>query len=411
MRGADVTGGVLVHEDTSGLSYGLTPMYLRGGMNELSLGFACAWDRGDRFRTWSHTPFRLWEALERRTDVRLRDLPLDIPPVCDFLGRVASMRLLDGRRYSTWMMQPWYSRLAHRRLLHHDSGNVDLDAILCVGELGPTERPLYIYQDFCYGHGLKLIDRGLTPHGWDAVSRRTLERRAAMQNETFAHAAGVFTMSAWNARYMRDAALLPADRIHVVQAGVNVPVDPPSAERRARRTTRSERVIAFVGRDFLRKGGDLVLDAFRVLRERTSIPLRLVVAGPVTWPLPGAIPQGVEFIGNAPFESVRVLLHDADVLVMPSRFEAFGIIIAEALASGTPVIGRNDFAMPEMITHGVNGMLIDHDDAEELAAALQQVLSSDVMAEYCLADAARVGALYSWDRVARDMVSVIRQGR
>lgn len=411
MGRADVTGGFLVHEDTIGMSSGHAPTYLRSSMNELSLGFACVWDRGDRARTWSHTPLRLWEALERRTDVRLRDLPLDIPPVLDFMGRVASMRLLNGRRYSTWTMQPWYSRLAHQRLVRYDLANTDVDAILCIGEFGPTERPLYIYQDFCFGHGLKLMDMGLTPHGWDAISRRTLERRAAMQNTTYARAAGVFTMSAWNARYLREAALVPADRIHVVQAGVNVPVDPPSAERLRRRTSRSERVIAFVGRDFFRKGGDLVLDAFRLLRERSSIPLRLVMAGPVTWPLPGAIPQGVTFIGNAPFESVRSLLHDADVLVMPSRFEAFGIIIAESLASGTPVIGRNDFAMPEMIEHGVNGMLIDHDDAEELAAALLRVLSSDAIAKHCLADAERVGALYSWDRVAGDMVSVIRRGR
>ncbi len=400
-----------MHEDTRGLSYGLTTVYLRDGMNELSLGIACVWDRGDRFRTWSHTPFRLWEALERRTDVRLRDLPLDIPPALDFVGRVASMRLLRGRRYSTWTMQPWYTRLAHQRLAQHDARTIDLDAILCIGELGTTKHPLYIYQDFCFSHGLMLMDRGLTPHGWDAVSRRTLERRAAMQNATFARASGVFTMSAWNAEYMRDAALIPPDRIHVVHAGVNVPVDPPSAERLARRTTRSERVIAFIGRDFVRKGGDLVLDAFRLLRERSSTPLRLVIAGPATWPLPGAIPPGVEFLGDARFESVRSLLHDADVLVMPSRFEAFGIIIAEALASGTPVIGRNDFAMPEMIKHGVNGMLIDRDDAEELAASLQHVLLSDAIAERCLDDARRVAEYYSWDRVARDMVSVIRQGR
>jgi len=400
-----------VHEDTTGRSYGHTPTYLRSDMDALALGFACVWDRGDRARTWSHTPQRLWEALERRADVHLTDLPLDIPPVIDLLGRVSSLRLLHGRPFSTWTMQPAYSRIAHNRLQRHEQRGLNVDAVLCIGEHGASTKPLYIYQDFCFGHGLHLMDRGLIPHGWDALSRRTLERRAAIQAETYAGAAGVFTMSEWNARYLREAGLLPADRIHVVHAGVNVPVDPPHPDRLLRRSARHEVVIAFVGRDFHRKGGDIVVDAVARLQQAMSTPVRLVVAGPTTWPLEGAIPDWIEFLGDAPFASVRELLRRADVLVMPSRFEAFGIIIAEALSSGTPVVARRDFAMPEMITHGSNGMLVDSDDVDELASALRHVVESDAIAEFCVHDAPRVREYFTWDRVAHDMTYVMQHGR
>ena len=379
-------------------------------MNAFTLGFACVWDRGDRARTWSHTPQRLWEALERRHDVRLADMPLDIPPALDLVGRVMSLRLLDGKRYSTWTMRSWYARLAHARLKQQERRHSDITAILSIGEHGATSSPLYIYQDFCFGHGLQLMDRGLIPHGWNAISRRALERRAASQAETYARAAGVFTMSAWNARYLREAGLVPADRIHVVHAGVNVPVEPPDPHYRRDRRARHERVIAFVGRDFLRKGGDLVVKAFQQVRRSAAHPVKLVIAGPASWPLDGPIPEGIEFLGDAPFARVRELLRNSDVLVMPSRFEAFGIIIAEALASGTPVVGRMDFAMPEMIEHGVNGMLITQDSVEELADAVRSVLDSDEIAEHCIRDAERIRTYFSWDRVAGAMHDIMQKG-
>lgn len=386
---------------------GIDLPYLRTDMNPLRLGFACIWDRDDRARTWSHTPQRLWEALERRQDLRLEDLPLTLPVLLDTVGRIGALRLLDGKRYSTWTMQPWYARLAHQRLLQQEREHPSIHAVLSIGEHGPTTKPLYIYQDFCFAHGLHLMDHGLVPHGWNALSRSTLERRAASQAATYAQAAGVFTMSAWNARYLRDAGLVPAERIHVVHAGVNVPVASPQPERSVAGRVGEERVIAFVGRDFVRKGGDLVVAAFSRLRSALPFPIRLVLAGPSSWPMDGAVPEGVEFLGNAPFDRVRELLRSADVLVMPSRFEAFGIIIAEALASGTPVVGRNDFAMPEMIEHGVNGMLIEQDSVDELISALRTVLESDRFIEHCVADAERIRSYYAWDRVARDVHSVI----
>jgi glycosyltransferase involved in cell wall biosynthesis len=309
-------------------------------------------------------------------------------------------------------MRSWYSQLAHNDLVGHERHHAEVDAILCIGEHGSTiNAPLYVYQDFCFGHGLQLMDRGLVPHGWDAVSRAALERRAAHQAETYARAAGVFTMSAWNAAYLRDAGLVSPDRIHVVHAGVNVPVDPPSADRMAMRAEAREHVVAFVGRDFERKGGDMVVAAVQQLRGMLSRPVRLVVAGPSQWPMDGPVPDGVTFLGDAPFHGVRALLRTADVLVMPSRFEAFGIIIAEALGSGTPVVGRNDFAMPEMIRHGENGMLVEGDAVDELAHALFHVISSDHITSTCIADAERVRSYFSWDRVAEDMTAVLRKGR
>ncbi|MBK7185481.1 MAG: hypothetical protein IPH85_06045 [Ignavibacteria bacterium] len=116
-------------------------------MSPLHLGFACAWNRdGDRERTWSHTPMRLWDALERRPDVEVLDVPIELPRLIDSIGRISSLRLVHGRTMSTWAMRPWYARLAQQALSAAEGKVQPPDAILSIGEHGSTVHPLYIYQ-------------------------------------------------------------------------------------------------------------------------------------------------------------------------------------------------------------------------------------------------------------------------
>lgn len=380
-------------------------------MSPFHLGFACVWNRdGDRSRTWSHTPLRLWEALERRDDVLIHDVPIVLPRLIDLAGRALSARIVNGRPWSSWALRPTYSRFAHRALTRSVSRAGSVDAVLDIGEQGPIGRPLYVYQDHCFGHGLEMYhNTGTLPDGWKNVPMRSLVRRAEMQAETYATCSGVFTMSQWNADYLVRSGLLEAGRVHVVHSGINVPVIAPSQEEFERKRARNEKVVLFAGRDFFRKGGDLVVQAFSHVKRMSNRPIRLVIAGPKEWPMTGPIPANIDFIGDASFDTLRDQMRMADVMVMPSRFEAFGIVFVEALAAGTPVIGRKAFAMPEMITPGKNGFLVEHDDALELAELIARVIEDDEMAKYCRCSAHEVAAKYSWDRVAADMMDVMKK--
>lgn len=355
---------------------------------------------------------RLWDALERRSDVEILDVPIMLPRLLDTIGRIGSLRLVHGRPMSTWVMRPWYAKLAQRALSAAEGKVQQPEAILSIGEHGSTAHPLYIYQDHCYGHGLEMYrETGEMPHGWSGVALSVLQRRAEMQARTYASCAGVFTMSRWNADYLVRSGLVPATKVHAVHAGINVPVDPPTEEHLHQKRSRDERTILFVGREFHRKGGDMVLAAFERAKQISARPLRLIIAGPKKWPVTGAIPEHVEFVGDEPFLALREHMRTADVMVMPSRFEAFGIVFIESLAAGTPVIGRRSFAMPEMITHGHNGMMIDSDDVEELARMMVEVIESETIARTCHDEARSVAEYYSWDRVANDMMSIIKRGR
>ena len=87
--------------------------------------------------------------------------------------------------------------------------------------------------------------------------------------------------------------------------------------------------------------------------------------------------------------------------------EPFGLVFAEALARGMPVVARNAYAMPEIVTPGVSGALIDKDDPHDLAAAIAGVLADDDIYKQCAARAPDIAEYFSWDRAAREVADVI----
>lgn len=134
----------------------------------------------------------------------------------------------------------------------------------------------------------------------------------------------------------------------------------------------------FVGRDFERKNGPLVLEAFR--RIHTKYPhTRLLLIGQ---PADGHSinESGVihrEFVPRD--ELLRDIYPQADVLLLPSKAEGFGLVIVEAMAMGLPTIAVEAWAMPEIIQHGENGLLIQPDSLDDLASAMQRLVMDSAL--------------------------------
>jgi glycosyltransferase involved in cell wall biosynthesis len=167
--------------------------------------------------------------------------------------------------------------------------------------------------------------------------------------------------------------------------------------------------MLFLGADFYRKGGDQVVAAVALLRHRGR-DVTLTVAGPRRWPMPGGPPAWVRFAGYLDPGAVPSLWADHDLLVLPSRFEAYGIVFSEALAAGRPCVGRRAFAMPELI--GDCGRLIEEDDGvEELAAAIVAVLEDDAVYERTWQRRLQVREDRSWDAVASRILAIAEAGR
>jgi glycosyltransferase involved in cell wall biosynthesis len=152
----------------------------------------------------------------------------------------------------------------------------------------------------------------------------------------------------------------------------------------------SEIVILFVGRLELRKGIDVFLQAIPKVLE--TIPeARVKIIG--DYSLLG--PHGSTFMDNFKSEHANkdwlgkvlfegrvdqdVLLsayETCDIFVAPSRFESFGLIFLEAMREGKPVIGCNAGGMPEVVSHGVNGLLVEPGDTQQLTDAILQLATN-----------------------------------
>ena len=210
-------------------------------------------------------------------------------------------------------------------------------------------------------------------------------------------------MSRWLAESLVRDTGLPPDGVHVVHPGRTAPVT-AVAERAWPRTR-----LLTVGRGDMRvKGVDLAVAALAVLRAEIDPAITLTVAGPEGWQLPGGVPDGVDFRGYVPPDEVGRLMDSHDLFVLPSRLEAFGIVFVEALARGLPCVGRDAFAMPEIIEPGRGGALCSGEDPVELAYLIARCLDDERLYTACRQQAAGVAERFTWDRAGAELATVAR---
>jgi starch synthase len=103
------------------------------------------------------------------------------------------------------------------------------------------------------------------------------------------------------------------------------------------------------------------------------------------------------------------LLHQCDVLVLPSYFEGFPLVQLEALASGLPIIGTEATGAPDLITDGVEGYVTEVGDAEALRDKLSKFIASPSDLTNMSMAARHCAERYSWDAYGDRWTSILRQ--
>ena len=153
--------------------------------------------------------------------------------------------------------------------------------------------------------------------------------------------------------------------------------------RRRHHLSSATKIILFVGRKLEYKGIATLVAAVRHLSAAEDVALLL--AGPSSsWfeefygTLSAKDRERIIDLGTVSDQEKINLLHLAEVLVLPSRFEAFGIVFLEAWACGTPVIGAATGAIPSVIGEG--GLTFPYGDATQLAEKLRTVLHDENLA-------------------------------
>lgn len=285
-----------------------------------------------------------------------------------------------------------------------------IDAILQIGATfapwGRGEVPYFLYCD----SNIRMAERGTSSGQSQAASLNDQELNAVVRREAevYQGATAVFTLSQrLRQSFIEDFGLAP-ERVHTVHAGPNL--DVTLIPNRLGRPAGAAPTILFVGVKFERKGGDLLLRAFELVR-RVMPEARLRIVGPRT--LDTSVP-GVELLGflrkDVPQDWARLVeaYSDADVFCLPTRFEPFGIVFIEAMFFGLPCIGPDAWAIPEMIVDRETGFLVPPEDPDVLADRLLRLLQDpDLARAMGAAGRARAQSNFTWEKVARRMTDVM----
>lgn len=224
-----------------------------------------------------------------------------------------------------------------------------------------------------------------------------------------------------------------AARCHTLANGVDVAEFVPNGRSPS---ANGARRLLFVGRVSPEKGVHVLLDAFRIVRQRYpeaqldivgsvgSAPYEFMVlvsddvhvAGLSAFyhglakksnyfvDLQANETSGVHFTGPVPHADIAGYYHRADVLINPSFTEAFGMSLVEAMACERPVVATRVGGMPDVLDEGVTGLLVEPGDAGALAESIVRVLDDRALAA-AMGQAGRrhVVERFAWNRVAAEL--------
>jgi alpha-maltose-1-phosphate synthase len=326
------------------------------------------------------------------------------PGALDLLEKVASFdvsRVRWRQRYNSGtsplspLLRELMSTLGDRRAL----GRVlRADVILrLTGWYAPRRatagaRPLQCaYHDGSLATYLRRPD--LTLDRRSRAVRRALDYERRLHDRTDV----IFAMSEWLAQAFIEEYGQPPEKVVTVGAGPGLDEAPREVDRDYSRPR-----YLFVGKDFVRKGGPQLLQAFVGIRERRP-NAELAIVGPGQPPPDQA---GVRFLGRlsraapAGAEALDRAFREATVFVMPSVYEPFGIAFLEAMAFGLPCVGAAACAMPEIIEDDVTGYVVPPGDVQSLAERMLKLADPEPARRMGDAGRRRMLERYTWASVS-----------
>jgi glycosyltransferase involved in cell wall biosynthesis len=240
------------------------------------------------------------------------------------------------------------------------------------------------------------------------LSHEAAERLRAGETEALTQSRRVIATSAFTARLLVSNFGVANDRVKVVRPGND-------RAPRAQGADRGPLALLSVGAVVPRKGYDVLIAALARLED---LPWRLTIVGDLSRDAAAAarlaadverfgLAKRVTIAGAVPAQRLEALYGSADIFVLASRFEGYGMAYAEAIAHGLPIVGTTAGAIPETAPPRA-AMLAPPDDVDAFAAALRRLIEdSEERARLAAGAWAAAAALPTWEQSARLFAEVI----
>ena len=206
----------------------------------------------------------------------------------------------------------------------------------------------------------------------ELLESRSCDRAQAVTSPSTAQASEIIRRRSWS-----------PDRIRVIPNPISADMLKAASEHKPTNDVGLEHWALYAGRLAPVKGIEPLLESAKRIHD--SFPnVTFVFAGPWQMPHPPEMydlelnrrsKHGVLWIGPQQPSQLIEWYRRADVFVMPSYYETFGIGVVEAMAFGFPVIATRSGGLPEVVEDGVTGILVQPGDSEALAAAISHLLN------------------------------------
>ncbi len=213
---------------------------------------------------------------------------------------------------------------------------------------------------------------------------------------------------------------LPSEKITIIPNAVDISkyqkkIDKESVKRRYGIES-YERMVLFIGRLVPQKGVEYLVRAIPlILQQHRNV--KFVIAGD-GWSKDhlerlarsAGFGDKIRFLGFISDSDLTELTMSADVLVVPSVYEPFGIVALEGMAAGVPVVAANVGGLAEIIEHDRTGVLVYSKNFESIAWGVNRVLSDPGYSNWLVQNAKRkVREVYSWEAVAKKTIEVYEE--
>ena len=224
-------------------------------------------------------------------------------------------------------------------------------------------------------------------------------------------------------QHERDAMMrlydAPSHKIDVIPCGVDVDLFRPMDQGLARDKLglNGHKVVLYVGRLAPLKGVDILLRAVAQLEERDNTEV-LIVGGDLESDREAerlksvsrdlGISSQVSFLGSLDQEDLPTYYNAADVCVMPSYYESFGLVALEAMACGTPVIASRVGGLPTVVKNGLTGYLIPWRCPDPFTDSLDVLLNSRAINDAMGEASRRLALTMRWPTVADQLLTTYR---
>jgi glycogen(starch) synthase len=220
----------------------------------------------------------------------------------------------------------------------------------------------------------------------------------------------VICCSDYMVSHVRWAFGLPGDKLVMIPNGVNIDVydkiESDLGSFRARFALPEEKIVLYVGRLVYEKGIHVLINAVPKVLEKSNAKFIIVGSGYMKDQLLNivrsmSLEHKVLFLGFADDETLLRLQKCADVSVVPSLFEPFGIVALEAMAAKSPVVVSDTGGLSEIVKHDVTGFKAYPNNPESLAWGITKILLDEKYRNYIRENAYKqVQEKYNWEKIA-----------